>query len=176
MNFIVQFFATLAILLVAIDAQSISCRTQLGSKAVARVPTTTLTAANPANPTQTLEVQKTITKKLGLVSTFTRYNTKTVTTTDTTETLTFPSTSTFYQVSTIVETSTITTTSTDTSTTSSTSTTTSATTAGFRNIRDTLNSYSLRRRAIAHPHEKRAVTSGAQGILAATNPVAVTCE
>jgi hypothetical protein len=176
MNSIVQFLATLAVLLVSIDAQAVSCRTQLGSKAVARVPTTTLTSPNPANPTQTLEVQKTVTKRLPLISTLTRYNTKTVTTTDTTETLTFPSTTTFYQVSTIVETSTITTTSTDTSTTSSTSTTTSATTAGFRNIRDTLNSYNLGRRAVSHPHEKRAVISGAQGILAATNLVAVTCE
>jgi hypothetical protein len=173
---IIQLFATLAILLVSIDAQATSCRTQLGSKAVARVPTTTLTSPNPANPTQTLAIQKTVTKYLALVSTSTRYNTKTETTTDTTETLTFPSTTTFYQVSTIIEPSTITITSTDTSTTSSTSTTTSATTAGFKNIRDTLNSFNLRRRAIAHPHEKRAVTSGAQGILAATNPIAVTCK
>jgi hypothetical protein len=84
-----------------------------------------------------------------------------------------------FQVQTLTNTETVITTSTSTSTTSSTSTTTVATTQGFRVIQETINKDPLARR-VAHPHAeparaKRAVLSGAQGVLARTYPAGVIC-
>ena len=181
MKSIIQILAVLPLLVTSALAQSptVNCRTVLGTKSVAKVPTSTTTTTAANRPTSTIVVQSTVTTRAGWASTSTRTKTETETTTDEAVTDVFESTSTVYEVSTITDVATVTSTSTSTSTTSTTSTTIIATTAGFRNIRDTLNSQGLRRRAINHPHaapEKRAVASGAKGVIAQSYPAEVTCK
>ncbi|KAK0392584.1 hypothetical protein NLU13_2079 [Sarocladium strictum] len=177
-------------LLATVDASSsspvVKCRTELGTKSVAKVPTTTVTSTTSKRPTQTLVVQSTITTLVGFDYTRTKLATTTKTVTDRTVTDTFHSTSTVYAVQTITVPSTITTTSTSTSTTSSVSTTTVTTAAGFENIQDTLNTDALQRRGLNHPHARRPakVTSvkkasktsaKPQGVLASPYPTQVAC-
>jgi hypothetical protein len=182
MKSIIQVLAVLPLLATSVFAQSptINCRTLLGTKSVAKVPTTTTTTTGSDRPTSTIVVQPTVTTRVGWLSTSTRTKTKTVTTTDKAVTDVFETTTIVYDVSTITNEATVTSTSTSTSTTSTTSTTIIATTQGFKNIRDTLNKQSLARRAINHPHaaapEKRAVASGAKGVIAQSYPAAVTCK
>ncbi|WPB05770.1 uncharacterized protein RHO25_010424 [Cercospora beticola] len=174
---IVQIAALLPLLLASATAQSMTCRTTLGTKAVNPVPTSTIVSTSASRPTQTLVVQKTVTTYLGLTSTSMRTATKTETVTDTTDTDTFYVTSTFFDVQTFRATTTMTTTTTDTITTATTSTTVTPTSAGFLNIRDTLNRGSVARRAMENPHSpvKRALLSGKQGVLAQTRPNRVVC-
>jgi hypothetical protein len=180
MKVINQIVAILPLLLSSTAAQGMSCQTIMGTRSIALIPTATTTTTNSRQSTQTLVSQSTTTIYVGFVSTATRFVTSTVTTTDLAQTDTFSTTSTIFDVRTITNTEIVITTSTSTSTTSSTSTTIVATTQGFKNIRDTLNSYTLKRRAGLHPHAdpvlaKRAVLSGAQGVLAQTYPAKVTC-
>ena len=180
MKSIIQILAVLPFLATSAFAQSptVNCRTVLGTKSVAKVPTSTTTTTNASRPTYTVVVQSTVTTRVGWLSTSTRTKTETETTTDEAVTDVFESTTTVYDVSTITNEATVTSTSTSTSTTSTTSTTIVATTQGFKNIRDTLNSQSLGRRAINHPHAapaKRAVASGAKGVIAQSYPAAVQC-
>jgi len=180
MKSIIQVLAFLPLLATSALAQSptVNCRTVLGTKSVAKVPTSTTTTTDANRATKTVVVQSTVTTRAGWVSTSTRTKTKTETTTDEAVTDVFESTTTVYDVSTITDEATVVSTSTTTSTTSTTSTTIVATTQGFKNIRDTLNSQRLARRAINHPHaapEKRAVASGAKGVIAQSYPAAVQC-
>jgi hypothetical protein len=181
MKSIMQILAVLPLLATSALAQSptVNCRTVLGTKSVARVPTGTATTTAANRPTYTVVVQSTVTTRVGWASTSTRTKTQTETTTDEAVTDVFESTTTVYDVTTITDEATVTSTSTSTSTTSTTSTTIVATTAGFKNIRDTINSQGLGRRAINHPHaapEKRALASGAKGVIAQSYPASVTCK
>ncbi|KAI5365339.1 Putative PAN/Apple domain-containing protein [Septoria linicola] len=177
MKSILQLAAVLPLLIAEAAAQAVSCRTTLGTKSLARVPTTTITSTPSKRPTQVLLVQKTVTTYLGLISTKEATTTKTDTVTDTTDTDTFYVTSTTFEVSTSRFTTSFISTTTDTETATSTSTTVVPTNPGFLNIRDTLNRGSIARREPAHPHSpaKRAVLKGPQGVLAQSRANNVVC-
>lgn len=153
-----------------------TCRTELGTKSTNHVSTVTKTSTSSHQPTTTLTIRPTVTSYVGLWYTVTGFTTKTKTITDSTITDVFSTTSTVYAVETDTITTTVTTTTTNTDTASSTSTTVVPTTAGFRNIQDTVNSDTLQRRALDHPHPPRAAVKKPQGLKASMYPTKVDCK
>ncbi|KAF7557304.1 hypothetical protein G7Z17_g851 [Cylindrodendrum hubeiense] len=173
MKTIVALLPFLAVFALAAN-EPVTCRTQLGTKPVKSVPTATTTSTNTRRPRFTSVIVPTVTKSAAHWYTITVFTTETIFVTDTTVTDTFSTTTTEFSVQTDIYVSTVTTTRTSTKTTSSVSTTVVATTAGFRNIRDTLNSNTLRRRDIGGPHAPRKVANK-KGLQAFTYPVKVDC-
>ncbi|KAF2210116.1 hypothetical protein CERZMDRAFT_99808 [Cercospora zeae-maydis SCOH1-5] len=142
----------LPILVASAAAQSMICRTTMGTVSVRRVSTVTTTSYYGRRPTQVLVNQRTITSYQGIVSTsvVTRESTETVEDPTQTETATVSSTA--YDVQTISNTITNTVPTTTTRTETSTSTTIVPTAAGFAAISDTINRGPVARREPQHPH------------------------
>ncbi|KAM0510977.1 hypothetical protein ACHAPE_010335 [Trichoderma viride] len=177
MKTVLQVLAVLPFLATSVVATNpvTTCRTELGTKSTNHVSTVTKTSTSSHQPTTTLTIRPTVTSYVGLWYTITGFATKTKTVTDSTVTDTFSTTSTVFAVETDTITATVTTTTTNTDTTSSTSTTVVPTTAGFRNIQDTVNSDTLNRRALDHPHPPRAQVQKPQGLKASMYPTKVDC-
>lgn len=178
MKTVLQVLAVLPFLATSVVATNpvTTCRTELGTKSTNHVSTVTKTSTSSHQPTTTLTIRPTVTSYVGLWYTITGFATKTKTVTDSTVTDTFSTTSTVFAVETDTITATVTTTTTNTDTTSSTSTTVVPTTAGFRNIQDTVNSDTLNRRALDHPHPPRAQVQKPQGLKASMYPTKVDCK
>ncbi|KAM0437042.1 hypothetical protein ACHAQK_007520 [Fusarium lateritium] len=152
-----------------------SCRTEIGTKSVDKVKTDTVTKTSSVGPTTTITVTPTETVKVPRWSTITKFSTKTFTVTGKGDTDTLSVTTTLFKIATVTVTATATTTTTKTGTETSTSTTQIATTAGFKNIADTVNSdeFSAQRRLLArNPHSPPLIKPG---LKAFTFPAAVHC-
>ncbi|KAM3417086.1 hypothetical protein BST61_g8662 [Cercospora zeina] len=152
MKNIVDLTLALPLLVASAAAQSLICRTTMGTASVRRVPTATTTSYFGQRPTQVLVNQRTITTYQGIVSTSVVISSSTETVEDPTPTETATVSSTSYEVQTRRDTITNIVPTTTTRTETTVSTTIVATTAGFAPIADTINRGPVARREPQHPH------------------------